>query len=719
MMQSMKKNPPPPKSQRLFDNLSKVILEFMGGTRYEPLGQLALFKRLKLPNIHLPLFKEVIIELIKKDIVQLKNKRLSLKVEEPETIPGTLRMHPRGFGFLIPDNPAQCPQDVFIPKHLTENAVDGDKVEVLINPNSNWDKGPEGKIVNVVKRSRTHLAGTVYEVRGEQALIYVPLLGNNKPVAATYEKEPKVGDRVIIEVEEWSESQGQETVGVISHTIGHINNPAYDIPAAIEEYDLKDTFSKKSIKEAKSFGKEVTKKDIKGRLDFTKSICITIDPETAKDFDDALSLTKDRKGHYHLGVHIADVAHYIPANSALDLDAQERCNSTYFPGRVVPMLPEELSNELCSLKPNVIRLTVSVFMEFDKNGTLLKHEIVRAAIKSRKRFSYEEAKLVLDKKKKSPHAKILELMVELCLLLKKKRHERGSIDFAMPEFVIITDTKGNPVGTKWVEYDITHQLVEEYMLKANEVVAKDITDRGKTPLYRVHEEPSEENMKDFFAMARTLGFSLSEKPEIKEIQALFEKAKKTTFVQQLSVSFIRSMKLAFYSPENVGHYGLSLEHYCHFTSPIRRYSDTITQRLLFDEEDVSMDLKKIALKCSDQERLSFKAETSVKLLKKLRLLKTYLKEDPSRIYEVVTTKIKPFGLFFEFPGLMIEGFLHISELEDDYFVYQQERNILKGRSSGKVHAVGEKLNVHLLSVDLIFLETKWSLVNARKKKRRK
>ncbi len=281
--------------------------------------------------------------------------------------------------------------------------------------------------------------------------------------------------------------------------------------------------------------------------------------------------------------------------------------------------------------------------------------------------------------------------------------------FPLPELVVMINDKGEPEGLKKIEYDITHQLVEEFMLKANEVVALELNKRGKRLIYRIHEEPQEENFQDFLQFARTLGFQVPVKATSNDLQALFEEAKKTPYFQQLSVGFIRSMRLAQYSPENVGHFGLALEHYCHFTSPIRRYSDLIIERLLFDEEPEDMNIDQIAQHCSDQERVSFRAEMSVKTLKKLRLLDKYFKEDPYREYNAVVTKIKPFGLFFELQDLMLEGFLHISELENDYFIFDERRNVLFGRSSGKIHKLGEPIKVRLSRVDLIQLESGWIL----------
>ena len=635
-------------------------------------------------------------------------------------IRGIIRMHPRGFGFLVPDDPSKCSQDVFIPKHLTDNAVDGDQVEISVNLESQSEKGPDGKILSILTRSRTHVAGIIQFIEEAQILAHVPLLGENRPVVIKKgEKNAlQVGDRLTLKVLEWG-NQKKPTLCEVSHKIGHINDPSCDIDAAIEEYDLQGTFPKNVITEAKAFGKQVSKQEQKERFDLSKIPCITIDPETAKDFDDALTISQDKQGHFFLGVHIADVAHYVQAGSALDKEALRRCNSTYFPGKCVPMLPEELSNNLCSLRQDAIRLTVSVLMEFDAQGTLVDSQVKRTCIKSQKRFTYEEAKQVLEGKKKSPHAKALKQMEELCQLLKKKRSERGSIDFALPELIIIVDKDGKPTGVKIEQYHITHQLVEEFMLKANETVAKHLSDRGKSQLFRIHEEPSEENLQDFFATARSLGFQIPPKPTNKDLQALFKQAQDTPFSNQLAIGFIRTLKLAFYSPRNVGHYGLSLEHYCHFTSPIRRYSDLVTQRLLFDQEEEGLELEKIGQKCSDKERVSFRAEMSVKLLKKHRLLKSWHKEDPRRNYAANITKIKPFGLYFDVKELFLEGFLHISELESDYFIYEPTAPLLRGEKTGKRYVIGEEITVRPLQIDLIHMEAGWELVTEKKRKKRK
>lgn len=649
-----------------------------------------------------------------------RKKRHPVHKCEQEIISGVLHLHPRGFGFVVPDHRINCPKDVFIPRHLTDHAVDGDRVQVALAPEILWEKGPEGKIVSILQRTRTHLAGTVCSLDARHnAIVYVPLLGASKPaLVKASESEPlRRGDRIIMEVTEWGAGAQEGPICTLSHRIGHISDPSCDIQAAIKEFDLRDTFSPAAIDQARHFGQEVSGADLKERRDFSELATCTIDPETAEDFDDALSLTKDADGTYHLAVHIADVAHYVKPSTPLDVEAKLRCNSTYFPNFCLPMLPKELSSHLCSLRPDVLRLTISVLMDFDPSGQLLRHQIVRSYIKSQKRFTYEEAKEVLDGERKSPFAKTLQLMVELCHLLKKKRAARGSIDFTLPEQVILVDEKGVPIGLKRVEYDITHQLVEEFMLKANEVVAQHLTAQGRPPLYRVHEQPSEEDFTDFYALARLLGFTLPKKPTQQDLQQLFEQAKHNHLGAQLSVAFIRSMKLATYSPNNVGHYGLALEHYCHFTSPIRRYTDLVSERLLFEGNMCDDELSQIALKCSEDERISFKAEMSVKTLKKLRLLQQLLEANPHQVYPAIITRAKGVGIYFELCDLMLDGFIHISELADAYFDFVPETQTLVSRGARLTYGIGKPIQVQLCSVDLILLEAKWILRHATQSKK--
>lgn len=701
-----------PKEERLYQNLLRVTMQYMQGKGFISATEADLMRKLSLPPQHTELFQKVLKTLIDQKSIELVRGEYRCQKDHIDTITGIIRMHFRGFGFVVADNQEENPIDIFIPKPFTQNAVDGDHVEVQINTESVSEKGPEGKVITILSRGRSHMAGIIRTVeKNGDAIAYVPMLGpTQRVVVVSSKKQPlRVGDRIVMEVVEWGEKE-TETVCKMTQYLGHISDTTVDIPAAIKEYDLRSEFSPAVMEEAASFGKIVSRADIKGRQDLRDLECFTIDPDTAKDFDDALTLSKDKNGHYHLGVHIADVSHYVQPGSALDEEAKLRCNSTYFPGKCVPMLPPELSNNLCSLKANVNRLTASVLIEFDGSGDMIDYKMARTVINSTKRFTYREAKEVLDGKRKSQHLPTLNLMVELCKLLKRKRYERGSIEFCLPELVVKVDEKGVPTGTDYVEYDITHQLVEEFMLKANELVAFHLSQMGKNLTFRVHDVPAEENLKDFSILAGAFGFQISPTPTPLEMQKLFDEAITTAYGPYLATSYIRRMRLAAYSTDNIGHYGLGLTHYCHFTSPIRRYVDLVVHRILFGHSDDRTELNRVAQNCSERERISAKAENSVVLLKKMRLLESMHIKEPFRQYEAVVTKVKNFGIYFEVLELMLEGFLHVSELENDYYVFEEDKMRLRGTRHNGYFSAGERVTVMLKSIDLIMSESKWNLV---------
>lgn len=648
------------------------------------------------------------------------NKKFQLK-GKMITTQGIIHVHPKGFAFVTPEDSKTFPEDVFIPKHQKGNAVDGDRVEIGIAPERKSDKGPEGVVQKILERGKEEIVGIVWMINSKgNYLLYVQSLGKakNALVKKSTKASYKIGDRLLLKVLDWGDEKGPALCQV-KEKLGTIDQPYTDIPAAIKDFGIRQEFPRTVLNQIKELPSEVEKKDLEGREDLTHLETFTIDPDTARDFDDALSLTEDQKGHFHLAVHIADVSHYVEEGTPLDEEARKRSNSTYFPGQCVPMLPEELSNHLCSLKEKVTRLTLSVLMELDPKGAVLSYKIVRGFIYSQKRLTYKQAKEILDGKKNSPHAETLKRMEKLCLLLKKKRFERGSVDLALSEVVIQVNKKGYPTGYEIVEYDITHQLVEEFMLKANELVAEEFEKRGQKGVFRIHEPPGEENLTAFYNLARSLGFPMPSKVETSDIQKLFDLAKNTPHAEQLSIAYIRSMKLAIYSKENVGHFGLALENYCHFTSPIRRYSDLVVHRLLFTQYEE--DLDKIAKQCSERERVSSQAEMSVVLMKKLRLLQTYQNEDPARLYAATVSKIKPFGIFFEVSPIQYEGFLPLSALKDDYYEYHHETLI--GQNTKKTYKSGAPIELFLEQIDLTTMETRWQLNSpsrsTKKKKRSK
>jgi ribonuclease R len=696
--------------------LCKKLWSFLTEDAYEPQDQFSLFKLCEIAKKDYTTCKDIINEFLSKKMIFIKHSLIypeHYKKEEITT--GRISLHPKGFGFVTADDLVTYPKDIFIPKAHTHGAVNKDLVEVKILSQGKQDKGPEGAVTSILKRERDTLVATIYKTHTTHFLAHCASLPENKTVHVFPSKtlSLKEGDRVLLQVGNWDDYP-QELTGTPLKLLGNILDATKDIDVAIEDYSIKHEFPSEVLHEATSFPKNPTQADLKNRLDLTSIESFTIDPDTAKDFDDALSLTLDNQGNYHLIVHIADVSYYVPKNSALDQESFLRSNSTYFPNYCVPMLPEALSNGLCSLKEHVVRLTVSVFMRFDKEGTLTNYDIRRTYIESQKRFTYKEAKQVLDGLIESPHKPSLDLMVSLCKLLQKKRYARGSVDLSLPEIILKIDDKGEVSGFEVSEYDITHQLVEEFMLKANETVAHCLLSRNIPAIFRVHESPAASDTEDFANLARAFGFKLKKSPDKEDIQRLFEEAKKSPYLYQLSVAFIRSMKLAIYSEQNVGHFGLSLDHYVHFTSPIRRYSDLIIHRLLF-EEHLSLDsLKKISTHCSDQERVSFRAEMSVLTLKKLRLFHAAFTQDPDKVYEAIISKIKPFGIYFEIPPVMLEGFVHISEIGNDYYFYHQSR--LTGERSRESFASGDPILVKLLSIDLITQEACWIIFRNNEKK---
>ncbi|MCH9704131.1 MAG: ribonuclease R, partial [Chlamydiae bacterium] len=414
-----------------------------------------------------------------------------------------------------------------------------------------------------------------------------------------------------------------------------------------------------------------------------------------------LSLRVDERGHFHLAVHIADVSHYVKPGSHLDNEAKKRCNSTYLPGTVIPMLPHELSSNLCSLMPKVDRFAVSVMMEMDSKGEVVDYSFGRSVIHSNKRFSYEEAYEVL-KGKESPHKELLENLVKLCHVLKKRRSERGSIEFALPDTQLRLDSKGMPTHVEIVEYDITHQLVEECMLAANALVAKHLTSKNRPLAYRVHDEPFDEKMKDFAATVTALGYKLSPKPEAEELQLFFDEVRETALGKFFATLFIRTMKMAIYSTDNIGHFGLSLEHYTHFTSPIRRYVDLMVHRALLGEP--VDDLDDIAEACSEKERLSARAEGSVLNLKKLRYLQMKAKNRDH--FEAVVTAVKPNGFVFEVGEFLLEGFVPLAAFEDHFSFDASTMSVKSRRDSYKT---GDRIEVYPDEIDLITQDVVWSI----------
>lgn len=636
------------------------------------------------------------------------NRASKSKAKKPlYTIEGKVHLNARGFGFLSPLDSSE--KDIFIPADKIHGAVSGDVVLVEVYQGGNTQKGPEGAVKKIITRANTEFYGVITEI--SPPLAFVPFLKNTSTVHVQCDKELSVGDRVLLMVVDWGDKDSSISTEV-KEVLGNIEVPQSDYAAVIKEFSLEDDFPEAVLKEVQALPSEVVEKDWENRKDYTQLECVTIDPTTAKDFDDALCIRIDEEGHFHLGVHIADVSYYVRPGSPLDAVAAQRCNSTYFPGgKCIPMLPPQLSENLCSLVENKPRLTVSVFMEFDPSGVLLKYSFERAVIRSRKRFTYGEAREILeDPSLSNPFAYTLNNLSKLGKLLKRQREFRGSVDFSIPELILHFEGDfGIPTHVTFEDYDITHQMVEEFMLKTNEVVAEHLS-RITPLLYRVHEHPSKDTLAVFDQFARVLGHTLPPKPQQHDYQSLFANIPNGKDKNLLAISFIRCMKLAFYTAKNVGHFGLSLERYCHFTSPIRRYSDVITLRLLFKEipSPREEDLEIIARKCSEKERNSFRAESTIRNLKKYRLLRRWFEADPGRNYSAVISKVKRDGVLFTLDELQLDGFLSIEDLSLDILYYKHRQGSLVGKRSGENFSIGKKITVVLNAIDLIHLDASWS-----------
>lgn len=701
---------------RLKKQFSSALLQLFKSDDYKPMSKKEVVRRFSVEDDHFPLFDEVLKEFIDKKIILFKRGRYEYPTKKKKipAIIGKISIHNKGFGFVNVIEPKEFGPDIFIAPPFIHGAVEGDTVEVkLIEKKTPSPKGPEGEILKVIKRRQNRLVGTVYKVLPKKgALAIAAALGSSKIVLVKKSTERKfvVGDRLLLGVDKWPKERGEDIECKFLSYLGSINDPSIDHVVAAREYDIPTHFSSKVKKEAKSFGTTVKPKEIKNRKNYTKLETITIDPKTAKDYDDALSLEIDKEGRFHLYVHIADVSHYVRPDSELDKEALIRGNTTYFPGFAFPMIPEELSNELCSLKEGVLRLTVTVRMIFDKEGLLLEHHFEKSAIKSQKRFSYEEAKEVLDHKRPSKYYDILKRLEKLYYFLKKHKYERGSVDLSTDDTILKVDSNGTPTSVEVVQYDITHKIIEECMLKANELVAKELRERGTPAIFRVHEKPDRENLREFYRYARSLHFALPEEPSMEDIQQIFTEIEGSSVQKRLTTSYIRSMKLALYSDDPIGHYGLALTDYTHFTSPIRRYIDLIVHRQLFDP-DYRPDVKFIATNCSETERKSFKAEMSVSNLKKLRYLKTLYEARPRDEYAATLTKIKQQGVFFDLDFLGFEGFIHISSFHREFFHYFEETSIFVGEESNQKLYVGMPIKIKIDEIDLIFQECRWKIVS--------
>ncbi|KRN99682.1 ribonuclease R [Companilactobacillus kimchiensis] len=654
--------------------------------------------------------------------ITLTNKD-EFKMASPETVvEGIFKGNDKGFGFVRYD---EVDPDAFIARTNTLHAVNGDTVEVKITKPSNpWiDKGPEGEITNIVERSLTKVVGEFHpysDSQVEKTGNYGYIQSHEKKIASymifisNKGLHPQMGDMVQASIDEYPDDKHPQSMsGTALEVIGNKNDPGVDIMSIVVDNDINPEFPSEVLKEAEKVPDHVLESDRVGRKDLTDNMVITIDGDDSKDFDDAVGLDMLPNGNYHLEVDIADVTHYVREGSPLDEEAFARGTSTYLVDRVIPMLPFRLSNGICSLNPGEDRLALTCEMEIDHAGNVVNHEIYPSVIQSKYRMTYNNVNEILKNDEElteeyAPVVPMLKEMAELHEILFNKRHERGAIDFEETEAQIIVDENGKPIDIKLRERGTSEKMIESFMLAANETVAEHYNLKHVPFLYRVHEKPDEEKVKNFFEFAAAMGVQV--KGNLKEItpkmfQNVLQSVVGTPEESVVTIMLLRSLQQARYSDEALGHFGLAAKYYTHFTSPIRRYPDLTVHRMIHsyaengftDEEQTKWANKSddIAQHTSSRERISINAERAVDDLKKTE----YMADQVGNTFDAVVSSVTSFGMFIQLDNT-VEGLIHISNMKDDYYEYDEKSMSMHGRGTGKIFKVGQPIQVKLIRADV-------------------
>ena len=652
-----------------------------------------------------------------KKITQHKNLQYSLP-QKMQRVRGELRLTKSGYGFVEVEGQDL---DIFIAQPNLNTALDRDIVDVQLYAASRG-KRLEGFISKIITRFRTHIVGTYHKTEFYSFVVPDdPKIYRDIIVREDKNLDAKDGQKVLVKFEKWDRDQ-HNPEGAITEILGNPDDPGVDVVSVAYSFNLPVSFPDHVEKESENISADLSSVEMDGRLDLRNLTCFTIDPVDAKDFDDAISLENLENGNWELGVHIADVSFYVEQNSIIDKEAFRRGTSVYLVDRVIPMLPEHLSNELCSLKPELDRLTFSCFMEFDPNLEVINYRISPSIIKSNRRFNYVEVQDIINGKLDDPLYGKLKLMHQLSKALTEKRFRDGGIDFETPEVRFVLDEKGQPVEVIPVKRLDSHRLVEEFMLAANQTVAKHIfkisPQKNKLLpfLYRVHEQPNEEKLNKFFEFLNALQVSYKPIKKItsKYIQELLQSIKGTKEELLIEEVALRSMMRAVYSEKNIGHFGLGFKDYTHFTSPIRRYPDLAVHRLLKQYSKSTRQisnsqfnyLKKIAEQATKMERLAMEAERESIKLKQTEYISKHIGEEFRGLVSGVTS----FAIFVELETTFIEGTIHIADLIDDFYIYDEKTYSMIGRDTEKVIRMGDEVLVRVESVDLEKRMTHFSLL---------
>ena len=656
-------------------------------------------------------FKNSIKELIRDgEVSRLKSQKYCL-TKDINLLTGYIEGHPDGYAFFIPED--NTIDDLFIPPKKMNGAFHKDKVAVRVE----YFRGKkEARVVKILERGFKKVVGRIEKsTHFAHVIPFVKKIFNDIYIPKKYSEKLKDNDVVVCEIISFPRG-GKNPEGKILEFLGNLSDNGIENKIVMAKYDLNKNFSKSLIKEVKR--DSVNFMESPGeRTDFTKLFTVTIDGETAKDFDDAISLEKLENGGFVLYVHIADVAHFVRPGTLLDKEAYKRGTSVYFPEFAIPMLPEELSNDLCSLKPGEKRLTLTAKIFYNNKGDRIKTEIYQSVIKSSHRLTYNFVSDLIDKVQKTKSKKLQKFInyaVELTSLIMARRKEQGTIDFDLPEPEFFFNEDGDLIDIKPLERKFSHRMIEHFMIEANESVSEFLERKEVVSVYRVHGEPSPLKVREFLNILSTFGISMDLPDDItpKAIQHIAKKFEEKKYGYILSSLLVRTMEKAVYSTENIGHFGLASKSYTHFTSPIRRYPDLIVHRLIkkilfnYEFQPDEHFLESAAKQSSETERRSTDAEREVHQYKKLKFLEKFR----DNVYEAYINRVSSGGLFIFIPKLIMGGFVPISSLDDDFYSYNYEESYIIGKKRKRIFKIGDTVSVTLLRVNYDYLEADFRCV---------
>ncbi len=683
------------------------ILKFLSTEANQPLKLRELAKKMDIPDEEYGSFRRKIRSMLRDGlIVKIKRGRIGLP-DKANLVVGRLVSGRNDYGFVVPEDRSE---DVYIRGENMGNAFHGDKVVVRV---LRTRRGParEGSIVKILKRARQSLVGIYH--KGKFFDYVEPddhKITRDIYIASANSKEALDGQKVVVSLLDWVDV-GMGPEGKVVEVLGYPDEPGMDILTLIKEFGLALSFPEEVEQNLDSLPQRVEKRELQRRLDLRNKNCFTIDPVDAKDHDDAVSLEIAPNGNYLLGVHIADVSHYVKEDSALDREALKRGTSVYLVDRVIPMLPERLSNNICSLKPNRNRFTFSVILELTPQGERVGYQIKESVIKSKAKLNYDEVQRFFDTGDASKNIKGLENdlleMRKLSRKLLEKRLARGSLDFDLPEAHVVLGKDGKVLDILEVTRLESHRLIEEFMLLANRTVAEHVIRLSVPFLYRVHEEPEQDRMEAFSDFVSTLGYSfkVSGKIRPKKIQGFLKSLEGKPEESMINEILLRSLKKACYTPENIGHFGLAFSQYTHFTSPIRRYPDLLVHRLLKELQEgkytfqrqskLIRRLPKIGEITSEKEKLADEAERESIKIKQIEFMQDKLGEE----YHGLICGVVPFGFFVRLDDLLAEGLVRVSSLDDDYYLFDERRQRWVGRRTKRVYKLGDRIKVQVVRVD--------------------